>query len=340
MPLHDTRGAASAFGFGFASGGSGLYPFTSFTFLPAETISPNGPLLAQVLALPSYIAEPWTSDTNFFNVTSGVQYWTVPKTGIYSFLLSGAAGGDATQADGTSPPTRLGGFSAIVGGRYQLTQGEIIKILVGQMGGSIVFNYSGGGGGGGSYVATNANVPLFVAAGGQGACSDTETQYGQNGPNGSFTGEKNAAVVYAEGGAAGGANGGAIGQGGIIDETASQRNSAGGGFYTDGAPSNLNPFGLGTAGLSFINNGQGAVYTGTEGSGTNGGYGGGTAAAVRKGGAGGGYSGGNGASTTGVGQCNAIGASATSYLTEVATNTVAYQASTRAAGYVTVTFIS
>lgn len=335
MPLPITRGAASAKALGFTGqvGGGGLYPFTTFTFSPYSDTSPYGPDLASLLTISPYNTASWTSNTSFFNVIGGVQFWTVPKTGVYSFLLSGAAGGNASMS-GSNPTS--GGYPAIVGGRLSLTQGDIIKILVGQKGtdtpGGV--NYSGGGGGGGTFVATSANSPLFVAAGGMGATADNPGS-AQNGTNGSYTGTKNAAVQV---GPAEGGTGGSAGNGGVINITYPQSNSAGGGFYTNGDISTYNPYGSEDPGKGFVNNGQGGVASQTNAS--DGGYGGGGVGAVRKGGAGGGYSGGNGSSTTGIADCNAIGQSATSYLVGSATNTTAYQSSTRSAGYVVVTFIS
>ena len=62
-------------------------------------------------------------------------------------------------------------------GTFNLTKGEIIKILVGQEGG--INDDSGtSGGGGGSFVVRESNTPLIIAGGGGGVSSPTSRHAG------------------------------------------------------------------------------------------------------------------------------------------------------------------
>jgi len=144
MPLPITRGAASAKGFGFTSGGGGaLYPFTSFTFQTTNLRGYIGPTRTQCLAFYNTTTYPWLNDTTFFNcLTSGIQVWTVPATGNYRITA---------QA-----PTGLGDNGSLGGGYYgaqmaveiTLTAGEKLYILCGQPGGVSPSNASAAGCGG------------------------------------------------------------------------------------------------------------------------------------------------------------------------------------------------
>ena len=63
------------------------------------------------------------------NVSSGIQEWTVPYTGIYIIDVMGARGGEADCYG-----DEYYGYGARMKGEFQLTAGETIKILVGQKG--------------------------------------------------------------------------------------------------------------------------------------------------------------------------------------------------------------
>ena len=58
-----------------------------------------------------------------------------------------------------------GGKGARMRGDFDLTEGEKLKILVGQMGKG---GYAASGGGGGTFVAKSDNTALIVAGGGGG----------------------------------------------------------------------------------------------------------------------------------------------------------------------------
>ena len=106
-------------------------------------------------------------------LSGGIQQWTVPYTGGYRIEAVGAAGGYNTYNNSD----QYGGRGARKVGTFNLTEGEIIQILVGQEGGirkSISSSASsgvvlaGGGGGGGTFVVRGRNTALIVAGGGGG----------------------------------------------------------------------------------------------------------------------------------------------------------------------------
>ena len=86
----------------------------------------------------------------------GIQQWTVTQSGVYRIETRGAAGGDGISN---------GGHGASIVGNIWLGQGELLNVLVGQMGGG----NSSGGGGGGTFV-WNSLDSLYFAAGGGGGC--------------------------------------------------------------------------------------------------------------------------------------------------------------------------
>jgi len=198
-------------------------------------------------------------------LAAGYQRWTVPYTATYTIESWGAQGGNHNFGPG--------GLGAHVKGNFALTQGQQLKILVGQKGmDGTMYNV---GGGGGTYVAHIDNTPLLVAGGGGGAgnCGAIDAL--------KITGKS--ALGDGTGGV-GGNDGGWCGCGGD--------GSAGGGFLTNGSPS---------GGFAFVNGGLGdsterpsqCVDSGLGGfgGGGNGGNGGG---------GGGGYEGGDaGGSLTG-----------------------------------------
>lgn len=206
-------------------------------------------------------------------VNNGIQEWTVPVTGNYSIEVAGAQGGGSN-----------GGLGAVMRGEFSLTQGTVLKLLVGQTGTTaIVSPTSSSSGGGGSYVTLSNNSPLIVAGGGGGnqggniatahgnASTSGQTGYGPNSVG------------------AGGTNG----NGG----NSSDNSGGGGGLLTNGATgSNGGP---NEGGKAFVNGGFGgdpAVgnLTYPTAAGGFGGGGTGTNTGWRAGGGGGGYSGGGG----------------------------------------------
>jgi hypothetical protein len=206
------------------------------------------------------------------NVQAGIQAWTVPLSGTYTITARGAAG---------SGPA--GGLGAVLSGRFSLTAGETIWILVGQQGSSgnsTAHTHPSHSGGGGSFVARGVSyssaTPLIVAGGGGGSQASTDaTRHGR----------------FATGNGSG--------------ATGISGNGAGGaGYNGDGATETTSGFNIQGA-RSFVNGGRGGfVETTQNGSLSHGGFGGGGGANHRSTcrigtGGGGGYSGGAGA-----GGCN------------------------------------
>ena len=98
-------------------------------------------------------------------VNGGIQSWIVPATGTYLIEAWGARGGH--KPDNFNA---IGGDGAMMSGEFTLTQGEVIYIIVGQMGSdpSGAGSSGGSGGGGGSFVYYDLSDPLIIAGGGGG----------------------------------------------------------------------------------------------------------------------------------------------------------------------------
>ena len=210
-------------------------------------------------------------------VSSGIQSWTVPSNGTYLIEVWGARGGD--KPDGFNA---IGGNGAMVSGEFQLTQGDVIKILVGQMGNEPSgANSSGGsGGGGGSFVFYDVNDtnPLIVAGGGGGLGAGNSSRV--NGLPG---------LIGTSGSNSSGGIGGQNGSGGSVS-TANYNSGGGAGWLSNGANGSHPNFAGG--GETPSNGGLGGVR-GRISHSADGGFGGG-AGTNDGGGGGGGYSGGDG----------------------------------------------
>ncbi len=251
---------------------------TVFSFNNALVTGRTGPTQAQVNT-----AYTGTSlDSKVTVNTQGIQEWTVPVSGIYIIRAYGAQG------------ARSGGLGADIKGSFSLTQGEIIKIAVGQTGSDgTTSGTTGGGGGGGSFVIRspyNNQASILVIAGGGGGYTNA----------GSSTATMNA-YATGSGGSTYQTGGGTSGNGGSSG-VANGAAAGGGGFLTDGgsgAEGDVYPIG----GKSFIN----GLIGGTEGhlgsyQGGDGGFGGGGGGwhnTLNRSGGGGGYSGGQGGTWSG-----------------------------------------
>jgi hypothetical protein len=260
----------------------GLYGFTQnpFTFTNAGATGWTGPTIGQMR---SAYSPSWTDADNFLSVTGtygGIQEWTVPLTGSYRIEAYGAKGG--------STSSYRGGYGARMRGDFTLTKGEIIQILVGQMGvlgqhGNQPSTYLCGGGGGTFVIKTPYNSStssiLVIAGGGGGAAQNSWTnRIGAGGTTAtSGTGGGSSNNNYAGGS---GGNGGT----GVY--------GAGAGYTGDGQNANsVSTAERAKAYLSGGRGGRGAVNYGTAYS-TYGGFGGGCGGGGLASGGGGGYSGG------------------------------------------------
>lgn len=276
-----------------------LFAFTSFTFTNGSTAGKDGPTKSNLLSSYNTSSNSWLLNSSFFNViTPGLQLWTVPKPGYYRFDLSGAGGGSSNNY--------VGG----VGIRFSTDQillntGDIIRIIVGQIG-SITVDRTGAGGGGGSVVYNQTTSTLIAISGGGGgagnsiagrpALSSTSGNAGvdengnscQNGGTGGSAGNLNigsaagtcgwSAAGWLENGPSGNSQCGRS-NGGGSGAIALNGTSAGG----NGESANGNG-GFGGAGGGANNNGYGGGGGGYSGGGSGGYNGGGS------GGGGGSYS--------------------------------------------------
>jgi hypothetical protein len=257
---------------------TGLYEFNSpITFTPGGTIGREGPSLAAArTGLTGTGTDTWKNNTAFFNVSNGIQFWTVPRTATYSIEAWGAQGGTSGSAQG--------GRGARIKGDFSLTEGEIIRILVGQQGATGAHTQDGqpvSAGGGGTYVMrtpyNTIGSILVIAGGGGGAAQNSWTNS-----------QGNHATATNNGGFGGSGTepGGTGGNGG-----ASSTGCGGAGFSGNGATGSGSS--AGEMAQSFLNGGRGGgnarSWGGAE---IYGGFGGGGGGGGLAAGGGGGYSGG------------------------------------------------
>ncbi len=213
-----------------------------------------------------------------FNYTGAVQTYTVPPC-VTSITI------DAYGAQGGSG----GGHGANMRGDFAVTPGDVLNIVVGQMGLAQVGGnaQNSAGGGGGSFVYTPANVLFVAAGGGGGKCPYTGSVplTAQEDGNITLNGSADSDNI---------SPGGINGNGGAVGIFANSWNDGGGGagWLTPGGNATLG--GKNAAG----NWAGGNPYCGGGGGGCGGfgGYGGGGGGGndYGGGGGGGGYSGGGG----------------------------------------------
>ena len=274
-----------------------LYSFSNFLFTSANTSGNTGPNLSTATSYYTgnsfYNGNTWINNSSYYNVTNGIQYWTVPVSGQYTITAAGASGGLDV------------GLGARLTSTVSLTGGEIIRIAVGQRGGNVNTFY--GSGGGGTFVVRtpfNTNASIIMIAGGGGGKNSTGSTVNSGGQSGLAPGQVDSGVVATWGGGGGssGANGGLNGAAGGNQATGGYP-GGGGGFFGNGGYSGGGLVQVGGRSWVFGANG-GPGYTGSESPGGFGGGGGGTA----RGAGGGGYNGGgaalNGSSGGGGGSYN------------------------------------
>ena len=127
-----------------------------------------------------------------------IQDFIVPNTSQYLITAYGARGGTHSYNYGYKPGTYYGGKGAEMQGLFYLTNGTVLKIVVGQKGGdsveikggamttktaaelgTSVEDNAGTGGGGGSFVYTSDNNLLIAAGGGGGASGGYHGRHGE-----------------------------------------------------------------------------------------------------------------------------------------------------------------
>eukprot|EP00798_Chlamydomonas_sp_ICE-L_P009308 gene9308-16441_t len=90
----------------------------------------------------------------------GYQNYAIPQTQLYSITCYGALGGSGSY---------LGENGGVVSATFNLREGQIITVIVGQNGGNVGSPQEGGGGGGTWVVNSDNSTLLICAAGGNGA---------------------------------------------------------------------------------------------------------------------------------------------------------------------------
>ncbi|PFX23217.1 hypothetical protein AWC38_SpisGene12223 [Stylophora pistillata] len=231
-------------------------------------------------------------------MSNGIQQWTVLHTGVYRIEAIGASGGY-----GNDIVIKNGGRGARMIGNFHLTNGEIIRVLVGQKGkrGDQYAQKQTAGGGGGTFVVKENNTPLIIAGGGGGIRKMSEQHLGCDASI-STTGDAGNNLPLGSG-----ANNG---HGHTNDRK--DYGGGGGGFYTDGQDSTCKTqYCGGRGGSGYLQGGEGGEYgggfgggggfrSGNKGPGGGGGYSGGSSGANEHISCGGG----GGSFNNGTNQCN------------------------------------
>ena len=227
-----------------------------FNFSNCGTTGRSGPTVAQIQA--EYNG---TNLTGKVTVSGGVQQWTIPATGEYYISAIGAEGGYGNGGIGVGSAT-YPGQGALMIGKFSLTQGQNLKIVVGQQGADGP-NSQGAGGGGGTFVWLDGDsTPLIVAGGGGGAGEENSAKARE-------------ASIFTDGMAS--ASGDLGGTDGRHGTDASDNEGFGGSGWVS----------------SGTHTGAGKKFIGGDASQADGGFGGG-GGGNQGGGGGGGYSGGGG----------------------------------------------
>ncbi|GAB5388624.1 MAG: hypothetical protein Alpg2KO_15920 [Alphaproteobacteria bacterium] len=257
-----------------------VFGFASHTFTTCGASGQFGPSEANCT---SAYSTSWDEDPANFNVTGGIQFFTVPQTGTYRITAIGASGGDSGH--------RAAGNGASMRGDFDLTVGTVLRIVVGQEGSASTndsLDFSGGGGGG-TFVSSNGTSNLLIAAGGGGGGAGrynnslTEEYTGMDAVTGTAGTAGNSPVSASIGTSDNGSRGYSPGR----LEFTSHNGVAGGGGWLESAIDGHNSSEGGHAGNSDAQGGG-------AGEGGVGGFGGGGGGRNVAGGGGGGYSGGNG----------------------------------------------
>ena len=239
-----------------------------------------------------------------------IQKSTVPRGARYLIKAWGARGGTHSYSYGYNPGTYHGGKGAYIEGKFRLTKGTVLNIVVGQRGGNSVEvnggqsttqtaaqlglsveDNAGTGGGGRSFVYTTSNMLLLAAGGGGGASGGYNGVEGQAGTSGTSSVGKESSQAR---------KGGTGGQPGECNSAgASYHGGVGAGWYAQGCDRKGSEHGErgGSRVQGWIGGQAGRMNSGINGGpppGAVGGFGGGGGGSEDNGasGGGGGYSGG------------------------------------------------
>jgi len=102
------------------------YPGFNATFANLGSSGRHGPK-TDAASEPLYKGQDQDGQVKILNKFRGIQQWTVPYTGQYRIKEVGAAGG----YDNHQNSSQYRGRGARMVGTFNLSQGEIIRILVG-----------------------------------------------------------------------------------------------------------------------------------------------------------------------------------------------------------------
>mgnify|MGYP001250513613 FL=1 len=206
-----TGGEGGGGGGGGGGGASGLFEFDTATFT-ALTRSKDGPSLSEAKTLCTGIsANNFKNNTNYFNVSSGILLWTVPRTKTYRIKAAGSRGGPNYDYNFSVTQDSRG---AIMQAEFSLTEGDTVAMVIGSEGDPGYGNDNTGScGGGGTFVwigdssDIGGNTLLLAAGGGASACPKNQSRTGS---------EDGQTSTYAinSGGAGGSNNRGTPGQNG------------------------------------------------------------------------------------------------------------------------------
>ena len=276
---------------------------TGHTFTSCGVTGREGPTEVQMRAAYNTV---WDDQYLSQGAFQGYQDWTVPISGDYKFDVKGASGYVESTGAGDV------GRGARISGTISLNKGEIITIVVGQMGEPGNGSIYGGSGGGTFVVRKNGNIPLIVAGGGSANTNSTADALRQ-GKDGQLTirgGTGRSTNSFGDNGFGGPASGGYTGGGGGFSSNGQNGSrAAGGGSFLSGL----------TAPVAT------SITTNSGGAGGFGGAGNSYGQAAQSGGAGG-YSGGSGSQTNTTTYTGGGGGSyISSLVTDVATSDGTYE---------------
>lgn len=256
--------------------GGFTYPITIPVSVPSN--ASNFTAMLSRASVPMYTTQQGAVATTTFTYTGAVQTYTVPA-GIGSLLIRLWGAGGLTFANQNPPGTvpGVGGNPSLQGsgpggyttGYLSVTPGQVLYIVVGGHGNSLITGYGGtantyGGdpgprGGGftaifsatpsGKTASQAAAVLLCLAGGGGGAPMETGTRWGGGG-GGATGGDGNDQTNSGKGAtqSAGGAGGGSGSAGGLLTGGNSTGGGGGGGGYYGGGGGDANMSGGGGSG--------------------------------------------------------------------------------------------
>ena len=197
-----------------------LFGFSEFTFTSPNQ-DPFAPTSTEITNQSTYGSSNFASNTSFFQVSDGIQYFTIPRTANYAITAKGAAG---KNVNGVT----YEGSGGIIRASFSLVAGTILGILVGQRPPTSVTRLWQGGGGG-TFVTTVSSAgsnetatPLIVAGGGAGArysspSSNVNANMSPNGQNGNGSNGGTQGDHAVAGGLNASGGGGAAGWDGIVN---------------------------------------------------------------------------------------------------------------------------